>query len=234
MSKIISKQSIELLANKFRSENGSGLNESMNLKSLLQKLNILTLFRPMSEDFSGLACKSSASKFMLINSNMSVGRQHFTIAHELFHLYQETNLVPHVCNPIECVKTPSEKNADAFAAAFLMPENGICEQIPNEEICDNKKITVSTIIRLEQYFEVSRSAILYRLKAIGIINQSQVETFNRDAKSSAQTYGYDTSLYNSGNENLTIGDYGIKAKKLFDLEKISEGHLLELMKNINN
>ena len=44
--------------------------------------------------------------------------------------------------------------------------------------------------------------------------------------------GYDLALYDKGNENLIIGDYGTMAKRLFDEELISEGHYLELMRKI--
>ena len=37
-----------------------------------------------------------------------------------------------------------------------------------------------------------------------------------------------------GNENLVIGDYGEKARSLFENEKISEGHYLELLSLIQN
>ena len=49
---------------------------------------------------------------------------------------------------------------------------------------------------------------------------------------SAQSYGYDTSLYKEGNHGLVIGDYGEKAKTLFDEGRISEGHYLELLDKI--
>ena len=46
---------------------------------------------------------------------------------------------------------------------------------------------------------------------------------------SAQQNGYDTSLYEQANKNLVIGDYGVKARKLFDDEKISESHYYQLL-----
>ena len=45
--------------------------------------------------------------------------------------------------------------------------------------------------------------------------------------------GYDRSLYQSGNEGLIIGDFGAKARELYDKEKISEGHYMELLNMIN-
>ena len=41
--------------------------------------------------------------------------------------------------------------------------------------------------------------------------------------------GYDSDLYTPGNEGLVIGDFGSKARKLFDEERISEGHYIELL-----
>jgi hypothetical protein len=46
---------------------------------------------------------------------------------------------------------------------------------------------------------------------------------------SACEYGYDRALYQKGNEGLVIGDYGEKARLLFEQGKISEGHYNELM-----
>mgnify|MGYP001635949196 FL=1 len=44
---------IEKQVSEFRSDNGLSLSEPIALKSLLLKLNILTIFRPLSENFSG-------------------------------------------------------------------------------------------------------------------------------------------------------------------------------------
>jgi hypothetical protein len=36
-------------------------------------------------------------------------------------------------------------------------------------------------------------------------------------------------LYKDGNHKLVIGDFGTYARKLYDEEKISEGHYMELL-----
>ena len=98
---------IEKQVSEFRSDNGLSLSEPIALKSLLLKLNILTIFRPLSENFSGMCLKDkSGHRFMLVNSNQSQGRQYFTIAHELYHLYIEENPTPHKCNPGNGSKDP--------------------------------------------------------------------------------------------------------------------------------
>lgn len=79
---------IEKQVSAFRTDNGLSASEPVTLKSLLLKLNILTVFRPLSDNFSGMCLKdNSGHRFMLINSNQPRGRQHFTIAHELYHLF---------------------------------------------------------------------------------------------------------------------------------------------------
>ena len=50
----------------------------------------------------------------------------------------------------------------------------------------------------------------------------------------ARANGYDLSLYQKGNENVTLGDFGSNARKLYEMEKISEGHYLELLNQITD
>lgn len=226
-------ETIETLAKKFRSDNELSQNEPINLKSLLRKLNILTIYKPLSDTFYGMSLKSASGiGFILINSNNPKGRQHFSIAHELYHLYFDTNPTPHVCNEESGGKSPSERDADSFASALLLPYDGLLKFIPKDELIQNK-ITLATIIRTEQYFSVSRSALLLRLKTKSLITAKEHTEFCKiPVQDSAKQYGYDTSLYNKGNEGLVIGDFGEKARDLYEKGIISEGHYLELLNMI--
>lgn len=224
---------IEKQVSEFRTDNGLSTSEPITLKSLLLKLNILTVFRPLTETFSGMCLKdNSEHRFMLINSNQSRGRQHFTIAHELYHLYIEEKPTPHKCNPGCGSKNPIEQCADMFASSLLMPEAGLCQLIPESEL-KSKNISTATVLKLEHYFSVSRSALLYRLLNIGLITETTRSNLASIAvKYSAQCFGYDIALYNAANEGLVIGNFGEKARLLFEQEKISEGHYLELLHKI--
>lgn len=224
---------IEREALLFRLEKGLTSYEPINLKSLLLKYNILTLFRPLSENFSGMCIKSQSGKmFMLVNSTQSRGRQRFTIAHELYHLYIEKNPTPHICTVGE-QKNPSEKNADAFASALLMPADGIMQLIPEEEL-NNQNILFATVLKIEHYFVISHKAMVYRLADLNLIKKSYAqELLNLPIKDSARQYGYDINIYEPGNNGLVIGDFGAHARLLFDDGKISEGHYLELLSKIS-
>lgn len=229
MSVILQKK-----ANLFRERNGISGSEAIRIKSLLLKLNVFTLFRPLTEAFSGMSLKiNENARFIIVNSNHSIGRQHFTIAHELYHLFIQEKFEIHQCKTgLFDLKNKEEYNADYFASCLLMPESGIQEMIPDEEL-NKKKISLQTILKLEQYFSVSHSSMLLRLKMIGLLDSKTFEYFKAlKITETAQQYGYETSLYKEGNNNVIVGDYGEKAKRLFDLEKISEGHYMELMKQI--
>lgn len=222
---------IEQQVSEFRQRIGLSDTQAVNLKSLLLKLNVLTVYRPLSKNFSGMSLKSpDGERFMLINCNQPRGRQHFTIAHELYHLYIEENPMPHNCGT-EASKSESEQCADAFALMFLMPHAAILQMIPAEDL--KGKISLATVIRLEHYFSVSHQAIVNRLFDTKFITrQERDKLLSYPAMRTAQEYGYDTSLYLSGNENLVIGNFGEKARRLYDEGKISEGHYRELLNKI--
>lgn len=114
------------------------------------------------------------------------------------------------------------------ASFFLLPQAGLECLIPDNEFKKNK-ISLATILKIEQTFTCSRTALLYRLKTLGIIDGTGYELFNKNIMRSALTYGYSIDLYKAGNHNKVIGDYGTVARALFEKEKISESHYLSLL-----
>ena len=212
-----------------------GLNttEAIDVKTILRKNNILTVYLPMSMDACGLTLQSPEKhKFILVNSNTAKGRQHFTVAHELYHLYYDEYPHPHICFKDGISNT--ERAANCFASALLMPEEGVIGLIP-EPILKEKNLPLSIVLRLEQYFRVSRSALLYRLKELKLLEERKLQEYlSMPVRQTALEYGYDTTLYSPGNENLVIGDYGEKARILYDNDLISEGHYEELLNKIQD
>ena len=225
---------IEQMVVKFRQDVGMGGSDAINIKSLLLKLKVVSIFRPLSDDFCGMSLRDSSShRFMLINSNQSKGRQHFTIAHELFHLFIEENPKPHKCMLGNGIKIPIEQQADTFASILLMPEDGILQLFSKNEI-EKGEVSLASVLRIEHYYSVSRQALLNRLCDLSFINKAIKEQLSKSpAIQSAREYGYDTSLYQPGNANLIIGDFGEKARTLFDAGKISEGHYIELLNKLD-
>lgn len=226
---------------KFRNSCGLGLLEPLNIESLLLRLDVKTVFLPL-ENVSGMAVKVEKTKqvhrFILVNSNHSIGRQNFTICHELYHLFIQESFTSQLCHTgLFEKKNIEEYKADLFASALLMPEDGVQDILINEEIDVNNKTSLrATILKLEQYFQCSRQAILNKLYFLGYNEFKKGTTlhteFTKKIMQQAQEYGYDLSLYKSGNHNKVIGDYGKMAKKAFDTDKISESHYASLMEQI--
>lgn len=213
----------------FRNRFGYNSTEPINFLSLLRRIDILAVFKPLSEDFSGLSIREGEIKFMLVNSSQSVGRQNFTIGHEIYHLFFDPDFKPHKCKTgLFPKKNDSERHADLFASHLLLPEEGIIQLIPDSEM-PKDKIRLATLLKIEQTFGSSRRALLYKLLSMRLVSHRFFEEYSTDVKNGALQYGYSIDLYESNGEKALLGSYGSLANKLFDEEKISEGHFRELM-----
>ncbi len=110
-----------------------------------------------------------------------------------------------------------------------MPQQGILKEIPQAEL-QKREISMATILRMEQFYSVSHEAMVNRLRKLKLITDARREQLlGVSITSEARAYGFDLSLYQPGNENLLLSDFGQKAKALFDAERISEGHYNELL-----
>ena len=224
--------SIKKDAIEFRNELGYGNTDALHFNSLLIRLDVIAVFKKLSNSFSGMAIKTDSKNFILINSDHSIGRQSFSICHEMYHLYKDDEFKPHhsIAGCFNKRKS-NEYVADVFASYFLLPDDGVLNLIPDPQL-QKDKILIETILKIEHYFGCSRSALLYKLKELKIISSVLYDQYNHSIKKIAKLYGYSTELYESGNDGKVIGDYGSIAKSLYDKEKISEGHYFSLMRDI--
>ncbi len=224
---------LEAKANKFRRESGIGLETSIDLEKLLLTLKVLTVYKPLESEFSGMALKANNNRFMLINSALAVGRQNFTIGHELYHLFIQENFNFQMCNAGKFDKKDKEEyHADIFSSYFLMPEAALVKQIPEKELGWGETLSLATIIKMEQYFGVSRAALLVRLSKGKYIHYDDYKQFLLNVTRSAVEHGYSADLYRLTNKEKVVGDYGVKARELYDTDKISESHYHSLMLDI--
>jgi Zn-dependent peptidase ImmA (M78 family) len=237
MNETVTNKRFELLAQEFRQKNGLSYTEPLKLKSLLQKANVLTIYKPLSSKFSGMSIKidyqENIFRFMLVNSEHPVGKQHFTVCHELYHLYYQKDFKAAVSNAGSFNKkgNPEEYNADIFASYLLLPEDGIWEMIPEAERSKNK-IEIGTILSIEQYYGSSHTASLFRLLNMGLIDIKLKDEYSLGIMALARKFGYGTSLYEKDNENDVIGDYGKLAYKVWEEGIVSESAYFGLLKDL--
>ena len=82
---------MRVLSLRLREEMGWALTEPVHLSALLRRKDILTLLRPLEDNFSGMALrvrdrKGNLHRFMLINTAQSYSKQRFTACHANINL----------------------------------------------------------------------------------------------------------------------------------------------------
>ncbi len=216
----------------FRNRFGFGPNDPIHLRSFLLQQNVITLFRTMSAWFAGMAMIVDSKRFMMINHTHTLGKQHFTVAHELYHLFVQENFTSQKCKTGLFLKQEDleEKKADLFAGALLLPEMGVISLIPKEE--RTGKVSDQTLFKIQQVYSASVSATIYRLVELGFVDNSYFDLYKSGSTERMRNLGFDTRLMYPGNQELTLGDYAVKAGTLFQQGKISESMYLSYLNAI--
>lgn len=229
---MIDKYDIYQKAMRLRKNFGLDADSPVDIFTLAKSIENLTLvLYPLGENISGACYKDgNTSLLIVINSQLSLGRQHFSLAHEMYHAYFDAVQNQTVCPLNFNSRSENERKADIFASFFLMPDTAIETAI--EKIIKNKTITKECVIRLEQYFNVSHMAMLIRLKEKGLITEEELSDFQTEVKKTANRIGVDTSLYEPSPEKdrvRTFGYYIAKAGELLEEGVISNGKYEELL-----
>lgn len=137
------------------------------------------------DEFCGVYIVIGETKIIFVNSNLYEPRKNFTIAHELGHHFLAHPLEAGaiICNKDTIFgsnKPESEKEADYFAASFLMPETLIKQRMAEFERTYNEQInlfndlgkqrkTEELIKYLCNFFKVSKESMGYRLESLKIL-----------------------------------------------------------------
>lgn len=215
---------VEYLAKKIRKDFGEDENSPVQVFSLVQSIENLTLVEmALSNSISGMCIKKGKKFVIVINSDITIGRRNFTLAHELYHLYfgKESFII---CDKKISTSSNEEVRANLFASNFLMPDYALRNRI------NNRKIDLDILLDLENYFQISRECLLTRLKKDKFITGDEVEKYNKNIVVTAMEYGYPKELYiHEKKNNVTQGDYIKTAKRLYESGKISKGKYEEYL-----
>lgn len=229
------KEKIELNSEAIilRKEFGEDANSPIDIFSLIHNNDDLTIvFYPMSSRVSGICIRDGKNKIIGVNSTSTYGRQRFTIAHELYHLFFHEDFKSIVCfTDLEMNKDLQEKEADMFASYFLAPYEALSYFIKNK-LGKVQVLDIEDVVRIEQNFGISRQAILWRLVNDGYLSHGKAETMKTGIIASARKLGYDDELYTLTPEDkqyATFGKYIKLAEQLKDQDTISQGKYEELL-----
>jgi len=230
------KSELSYQANELRKRLGEDLSSPIDVFAILQSQDGLTLvFYPLSEHISGMCVRTpGGDQLVAINSTFTHGRQRFSAAHELYHLFIQKEFQSVVCGKeIGAGKDEEEKNADVFASYFLAPNDALRSYLEHNLKKDRERpISLEDVVRIEQYFRMSRQATLYRLVGDGFITLDFANTLKGNIIASARKLGFNEELYiptPADRQYYTTGSYIKLAEQLNDRELISNGKYEELL-----
>ena len=110
-----------------------------------------------------------------VNASHPAERRRWSLAHEFGH-FLSTRFNPEITFLGVHRRVPaSERFADAFAACFLMPEQGLRRRLNELVQIGGGTITAADICRIAHYYFVSFQAMTLRLEELGILNRGTWE-----------------------------------------------------------
>ncbi len=143
---------------------------------LLESRGVIVVRLPLESRHVDAFCIQLGDRpFVLLSGDKEdKARSRFEAAHELGHLIAHHDIEPgtHVV----------ERQANAFAAAFLMPADTIRSQLPN-------KLDWPTYIEIKRHWGVSLASLVYRARTLGKISHDMYRRAYTELNSRANEDG---------------------------------------------
>lgn len=139
-----------------------------------QMFEVVVAEAAMSADMSGMLVREPGRIVIGVNESHIPTRQRFTIAHELGHLklhkgrslIMDSDVRVNFRDRVSSLATDREEiEANRFAAALLLPDHMVRSWIEAEPFHSAKEL----VERLAKSFNVSKSAVNFRLVNLGLI-----------------------------------------------------------------
>lgn len=147
----------ETAAEMVRARWGLGSGTAPNLVHLLEKHGVRVFSLPVDcAEVDAFSFWHEGTPFVFLNPTTSAERGRFDAAHELGHLVLHTG-----------TRTEdAERQANAFAGAFLMPRAGVLATVPRGPVTEH-------VLSHRKHWRVSALALTYRLRDLGLVTAEQ-------------------------------------------------------------
>lgn len=117
----------------------------------------------------GLCVHSGDTHIILANTAFVSGHVRFTLAHELaHHLFADPREIINETATEMYAESPVEWRANAFAAALLMPEEGV--RAVHRRVESSRQVSPAALKYLVGHFGVSLAAMIYRLNVLELLS----------------------------------------------------------------
>jgi Zn-dependent peptidase ImmA (M78 family)/transcriptional regulator with XRE-family HTH domain len=224
-------------AMKLRASLGLGFGPLKDLAAVLENHGVKIVNRPMRKDSKAWGFSITSKTFgncIFINARSAMGRQNFTLSHELGHLVLDHHHTATIYSAAQSPETLDdgkqaliETRANVFAAEFLAPELGVKEVLSKLGIDETSKerLTPHVVHYIAEHFGMSYESMLWRLINIKMISKQEREDFARYQDQFAQPIPV-------GNEReVTLPErYKALALEAYKRTKISIGRLAEFLR----
>ena len=189
---IRSIEEAESAADDLRKRWNLGVDPIPSMTGLLESKGIKVIEADLAENVDGLACTVKLvrgrpdTQAVVVSRHSNIERRRFTLAHELAH-----RVILGVVSPALTL----EKAMHRFAAAFLVPAEHLRGQVGG----DRRGFTYGEIVRLKHVYGIAASAMLLRLRDVGILSPQYV---SRAFRTYARTWRKDEPDPIAENEGL--------------------------------
>jgi len=232
-SEISINQLAARIAQSERSKLGLGQREPIgDIRKTLDEVGVHIFVDALNSRLAGLyAYVPNFGYCILVNRQHPLDRMRWTVAHEYGHFLFDRNQpgVDYLNSPAR--KPYSERFADAFAANFLMPAEGIRHQFEDAQLRSGD-VNVGDVCRIADIYGVSLMAMTLRLEMMRLIHQGTWDFLResgvkvRDIKLEA---GLDLNMAKPGIETFPER-YILLAIQAWNTEKITTSQFARLMR----
>ncbi|HVK55165.1 MAG TPA: ImmA/IrrE family metallo-endopeptidase [Burkholderiales bacterium] len=187
------------VANEERQRLGLGVSPIGDLAELLESQGVRTGLVSLPDNISGLTLSDNKiGMFVVINCDHAVLRRRFSLAHEYAHVLIDRDRFG-ALSRVENRGDLLEVRANAFAAEFLAPTEGILQfvqaigkggasrsqvalfdeadvvQVEQRAVPGSQDIQLYDVVLLSHHFNVSRVSIIYRLRNLKLIDETELQ-----------------------------------------------------------
>lgn len=173
-----SVENVDALAEAARTAFGLGLRPIMRLGELLESKGIILSEVQFGDArLDAFSCIVNGRAFIFFGTDKGDrARRRFDAAHELGHLLIHQHLSQEEFEDTDTLRR-IEREADAFASAFLLPKSTFTEDVQRMS-----EKSLSSFLRLKARWGVSAQAMMYRARDLKLIGE---ETYTQLCKAAA-------------------------------------------------
>lgn len=211
-------------ANEIRNAiNAPAIGPLHQLSQILERAGIIVLAFPTVSEINGLNGMVNNIHYIYFNTNATIERQRFSIAHELCHIFFKNNNED----------KEFEKYINTLTGYVLIPQFDLYHIFGNK----NNNINVYLRNHIAKTYKTSPSCLVTRLKDAGIVNETYYQNFFKHLNATVGRKNEQTQLNDVDSEipqKFTNQVYFALSKELISTSKAAEYlniPLYEVMQN---